>query len=332
MAIPILFIGIAVATGATGIGCATKGGFDQNKAKGINKEADRKVEIAAHRLDSLRKQCGDALNSLGEEKIFILNNGIDRFLKTFSQIKNVDLKETEALSEVKKLHMDKKEFEDLAKLTSISLSMVKGSVTGVAGGAAMAFGAYTAAGTFAAASTGTAISSLSGAAASNATLAFFGGGSLASGGLGMAGGSAVLGGLVAGPALLTMGLIVSANARKNLHNAQANMAKAEEICAEYEAGSEQCIAIRRRSYMYYCLLSRLDSYLFPLQIKMEEIINTEGFDYAKYTLDSKKSIAAIVSLVSTIKAVLDIPILKEDGSLTSESEEFINNYENVDFS
>lgn len=51
------------------------------------------------------------------------------------------------------------------------------------------------------ASTGTALSSLTGAAYWNATLAAFGGGSLATGGLGIAGGTVVLGGLVALPAL-----------------------------------------------------------------------------------------------------------------------------------
>ena len=55
--------------------------------------------------------------------------------------------------------------------------------------------AYTVSYTHLCASTGTSIASLSGAAATNATLAFFGGGSLAAGGLGMAGGTAVLGGL-----------------------------------------------------------------------------------------------------------------------------------------
>lgn len=50
---------------------------------------------------------------------------------------------------------------------------------------------------FGAASTGTAISSLSGAAATNATLAWLGGGSLAAGGGGMAAGTAVLGTITA---------------------------------------------------------------------------------------------------------------------------------------
>lgn len=49
------------------------------------------------------------------------------------------------------------------------------------------------------ASTGAAISGLYGVAATNATLAWFGGGALAAGGAGMAGGAAVLGGLFALP-------------------------------------------------------------------------------------------------------------------------------------
>ena len=55
--------------------------------------------------------------------------------------------------------------------------------------------AVTGAAAYGTASTGTAIASLSGAAAQNATLAWWGGGSLASGGFGMSGGLAVLGGI-----------------------------------------------------------------------------------------------------------------------------------------
>ncbi len=60
------------------------------------------------------------------------------------------------------------------------------------GAAVTAVGGATALGT---ASTGTAISSLSGAAAKNAALAWWGGGSIASGGFGMTGGMVVLGGI-----------------------------------------------------------------------------------------------------------------------------------------
>jgi len=61
---------------------------------------------------------------------------------------------------------------------------------------------YGAVGSLAAAGTGTAISSLSGVAATNATLAWLGGGTLAAGGGGIAVGTLALGGLLAGPAVL----------------------------------------------------------------------------------------------------------------------------------
>ncbi|MEL4241581.1 hypothetical protein [Shewanella xiamenensis] len=66
-------------------------------------------------------------------------------------------------------------------------------------GGSTALGAWGLVSLIGSASTGTAISSLSGVAATNATLAWFGGGSLATGGAGMAGGFWVLGGIVAAP-------------------------------------------------------------------------------------------------------------------------------------
>lgn len=71
-------------------------------------------------------------------------------------------------------------------------------VGSIAGGT-MAVGAWSLVTLFGSASTGTAIAGLSGAAATNATLAWFGGGALAAGGTGIAGGMTVLGGIVAIP-------------------------------------------------------------------------------------------------------------------------------------
>ncbi|MFD3651394.1 helix-turn-helix domain-containing protein [Streptomyces cyaneofuscatus] len=75
-----------------------------------------------------------------------------------------------------------------------------GGAAGVAAGGAAAYGAFTAAALFGTASTGAAISTLSGVAATNATLALLGGGTLAAGGAGMAGGTLLLTGMVAAPA------------------------------------------------------------------------------------------------------------------------------------
>jgi hypothetical protein len=66
-------------------------------------------------------------------------------------------------------------------------------------GGSLAVGSWALVTALGSASTGIAISGLSGVAATNATLAWFGGGALAAGGAGMAGGTAVLGGLFAIP-------------------------------------------------------------------------------------------------------------------------------------
>ncbi|MCQ2447039.1 MAG: hypothetical protein MJ141_09165, partial [Clostridia bacterium] len=144
-------------------------------------------------------------------------------------------------------------------------------------------------------------------------------GSLAAGGLGIAGGTAVLGSLVAGPALLVMGAIVGAKANKDLEAAKANAVQASEICAQLESGALQCVSIRRRTYMFYSLLARLEAFLTPLLFKMDEILKNEGLDYSKYSTESKKVISSAASTTITIKSILDTAILTEEGELTEDS-------------
>lgn len=321
MPLPILFIGIGIAatTGGLGIGKGVKAGVDFHTAKQVNKTANELVEAATDRLNNERLACGTSLSKLGEEKLFVLNHTIDEFLETFTKIKNIDFQESEGLDELKKLHIDNQDFVELKTMVNFAGSLAGGAVAGTAGGALAAFGAYGAAQALACASTGTAIASLSGAAATNATLAFFGGGSLAAGGLGMAGGAAVLGGLVAGPALMVMGFVAGHAAEKELEKAYINRSEAMQIACQLETSSLQCETIRRRTYMFYNLLARLDSYFLPLIFKMEDIFDTEGDDYRKYSNESKKAIASVASIALSIKSVLDTPLLTDDGLLTEES-------------
>lgn len=315
-----LFIGTAVATGLLGAGKTAKAAVDNSKANKINTIANKNVEEAKNRLVFQREEVSESLNSLGEIKLNILGDSVADFVQTFEKLKNVDFRSSVGLEELKNLHIDQKDFEELKKLSNFAIEVAGGATAGVAGGALTAMGAWGAASTFAFASTGTAISTLSGAAAGNATLAFFGGGAVSAGGMGIAGGAAILGGLIAGPALLVMGLITGSKMDEKLDKALANKAQSEEIVEAFDTASFQCSAIRRRTYMFYNLLSHLDAYFLPLVWKMEDIVNKEGVDYSMFSEDSKKTVMEAAASACSIKAIIDTPILTQDGILTEASE------------
>ena len=281
MPLPLFFIGAAVATGAFGGGKTIKAFVDNSKASRINQIANNDVQKAKAELERQRRAVSEALKQLGAVKLNVLNHSVNGFVEAFMQIKNVDFQSSIGLEELKNLHIDENTFQELKELGNFAVGVTGGAAAGVAGGALTALGAYGAATAFATASTGTAIASLSGVAATNATLAFFGGGSLAAGGLGMAGGMMVLGGLVAGPALMVMGLITGAQSKEKLENALANKAQAAEIAESLNAASAQCSAIRRRTNMFYNLLTHLDSIflrqIWQMQVQEEQAQErTEG--------------------------------------------------------
>ena len=323
MAIPLLFIAVAAVTGGVGVGTSIKAGIDQKDAKDTNEKAKEIIEKATEKINKYRKNCGEALDGLGVCKIRILDESVKPFIQEFEKLKHVELKESTGLNELQKLVLDKKSFEDLKDLQSMATSMAGGVVTGAMAGAITAFGAYGAAGALATASTGTAISALSGVAATNATLAFFGGGSLAAGGLGIAGGTAVLGGLVAGPALAILGIVVGSKASANKEKAHSNLNEANAFKEEIDTASVVCIGIRKRSNMFRRFLLSLNSVFEPLVHEMSEIIKKRGPDYMLFSNDEKKVVMEAMALAGAMKAVLDTPILDSEGNMTSESESII---------
>ena len=124
-------------------------------------------------------------------------------------------KDREAIPEEIGDNQIKQNFYDVDKtISAADIAMNTGK--GISAGIGTAVGTWALVSTYGVASTGTAIATLSGAAATNATLAWLGGGSLAAGGGGMAAGSVVLGGIVAIPALALTGLFSHLKANKKI--------------------------------------------------------------------------------------------------------------------
>ncbi len=329
MPIPFLFIAIAAGSAAFGIGKGVKAGFDQNDANKTALQAKNIADTANKTAENSRENSNNAIIDLGNKKVEILNGAISDFINSFEQIHNIELSASDGLNELHKFKIDKQSLKELKQASAVASSLASGMVSGSIIGAVTAFGAYSAVSTFGAASTGTAIAALSGVAAKNATLAFLGGGSLVTGGLGVTGGITVLGGLVAGPALAVMGFVVGAKAKANRDKAYSNLAEARKFCEEVRTLQAVCRGIRMRANMFEYLLVRLDTLLQPLVYNINEIINTTGTDYFKYSKEQKDTIAAALSLVGAVKSVLDTPVLTEDGTLTKESETLLENVSGI---
>lgn len=151
------------------------------------------------RRDKIAELCN--LNKLIEEKRIIINQN----LKDLINLKIYALKCLKKLSffsklvSIKKREIINSEFKNIEHVDftpsdlSNSLALYKQYTKGIISGISTATGGWGLVATFGVASTGTSISTLSGAAATNATLAWFGGGSVATGGGGMAAGTVVLG-------------------------------------------------------------------------------------------------------------------------------------------
>ena len=327
MPLPFILGGLAVGAGLFGAKKAYDAHEANGRAKSINRDAERSINEAKADLEQRRIGCQKSLEHLGLTKLDVLNHGILPFVKSFKKIKNVELRGSAGLDELSKFNISKEELAAMEQMGSLAESVVSGAAGGVAAGALAAIGAYGAATTFGVvAGTGTAISTLSGIAATNATLAFLGGGSLAAGGFGMAAGAAVLGGLVAGPFLAIMGLVLSSKAEENLEKARANRAEAEKIVEQCRTASSMCVSITMRCDYVSGVLDRMKQRLVTAINTIEKIVyrydDGSGFaDFGKFNDNEKKTLAAACALAKSIKSILDTPILTESGELTPESAE-----------
>jgi len=230
MPIPFILGGLALAAAGTGI----KKGFDanskNNEAREIVEDAQERFEDAQERLERERVRLNSELKEFAKLKLSVFTSEINTLVTLVKQCKDAD-----SVLKNENINFTAEEIKELESSVSNSLEISAGLGKGVASGALTAMGAYGSVGMLATASTGTAIGGLSGAAATNATLAWLGGGSLAAGGGGMALGTAVLGGMVAGPLIAVTGFVMNSKAEKNLTEA-------------YEYESEIDIGIEKIDY------------------------------------------------------------------------------------
>ncbi|WP_395490990.1 hypothetical protein ACG1VR_11585 [Cedecea davisae] len=320
MPIPIIVGAIAAAAGIYGIAKGVSGAKDHSDAKDLNESAQNMVDSTSAEIDLSRKATNDIIEDYGQRKLRAFNGVINEFIVTFSSLKNVELTSS---AELDKLNAGDFTTTTLAGLRQ-DYQMLKdaglGLGAGMGSGAALAFGAYNGTMLLATASTGTAISSLSGVAATNATLAWLGGGSLATGGFGMAGGMMVLGGIIAGPALAIFGHILGSKGEEALNNARTNMEQAQTIRAEGLLMVSKLQAIEKVTALANNVFSHTSGRLRGTVHEMKEALESYGEDFKAFPQESKEAVFKSVKYAQLLKAMIDTPILDEDGNLVLSTE------------
>ncbi|MBN2778668.1 MAG: hypothetical protein JXR36_13565 [Bacteroidales bacterium] len=319
MPIPFILGGIAI---ASAIGGAAKGVQSYNRfsdAKEINKEAKHIFESQKGLLNKQKNITANSLKKLGSLKLEVWGNELSNFVKQFDRVKNIELKGNSEIDKNFKASIEKAEIQGMKDLSMKAVEVLSGGVGALGTGALAGVASYGGAMMFASASTGTAISSLSGVAATNATMAWFGGGALSAGGFGMAGGALVLGGIVTGPILLAGGWMLSAKAQKNLEDAKANLAKSKQAVAQMKQGVSLLKAIEDTSKQFIDLLSKLrDKFKAELNI-LEYLLNQNSdkgnIDYTQLSEEAKYKLHLALQFAQVTKQVTETSLLNKNGSL-----------------
>ena len=294
MALPFILAGAALLAGGIGVKKGIDAKEDFDRAERIGRRAKRNHEDAIESLESEREKTNQSFQDLGRLKVSIFSDQIKYLVDEIKKRKKAKSKMTGFEQMVEELNLPQME-----KMVLGSLDIEKGLASGAASGALMGLGAYGSVGMLASASTGTAIASLSGAAATNATLAWLGGGSLAAGGFGMAGGMVVLGGLVAGPAIAITGFVMASKAEEALTKAR-----------DYESEVDQ--AIEKINSMEI-VLKGLQANAWEMSMTLTKL--AKYFDECKPDVESNEqgAFARLLKCGSAIKSVLETRMMEKNG-------------------
>jgi hypothetical protein len=295
--------------------------YPGQKANEIGKNAQERHERAVVQLKIEEKATDKLAEEYGQLQLDAMKHTIGRFITFIENLGQRGSTSVEYLLEGIDFSVEKiKEY----KAATIEVEVFfKGGVKAAGAAAAGYGGAVTIATTIGTASTGTAISSLSGAAATNAMLAWFGGGAVAAGGGGMAAGVWVLGGITAVPALAIGGFIAAREGQKALTKAQEYEAKVNKAIAEINEAKDYSQQIKRR-------ITELKRVFHSINTRAVAGLNELEFQ----PFDSKKDADAekFKQVFDLMKALVDImktSVLNSEGKLNLGTVTILEKYRNL---
>ncbi len=313
MPLPFILGGLALAAAGYGV----KKGIDaldaDCEADEFIKKAESLKEEATKKAESAESDCRRAFMRFGEKKLHVLSHTVSNFLDHFHRlersriiIEGINMQDIEGqVSDARKITNQYREVD-----CEVDFLDVTGTLgAGVLGGVLAAYGAYAGVGMLASTAGGVAIAELSGVAATNATLAWLGGGALSVGGFGMVGGMAVLGGLVAGPALAILGAFSASKMEKKLENAKAYCSQVEAAVKKADVMIDDLQAVRKMADLFTRQIEKCDALLFSLSQDAIATMKKHHYDTSRYDQEEKDQLCVTVSTLSTLSAFLKVPIM-----------------------
>lgn len=319
MVFPFILAGAALAAGGLGIGKGFRAVGRVNQAKELEEQAQARFEAQKVSVEKARDNCQAALETLGRRKLQVMDTEMRRFAVSFGRLKNVRLTDVPSMSEVPKAELQAME---QASIGFDAVDALKALAASGAAGATAGFVSYGAVGALATASTGAAISGLSGVAAANATLAWFGGGALSAGGLGMAGGAWILGSIVTGPVLAIGGMVMSAKSKESLANAKAKAAEATQAIEQMKTVEVATGLIQSRAEQIHSLLHGLWEELRRALPTLERVVAREQ-EWSRLTSAEREAVAAVTALAYLIRQLIDAPLFDAKGQPIDDSNRLI---------
>lgn len=316
----------------------TFGALDRSKAADIRASAEWRQERAKEELEEQKKTTQESLENLGTAKQDAYANGLTEFTKLYSRIGKVDLKPircAESGIDYKRFKIEYKEISTTAVALTTKLAAAGG---GLVAGAALASAAYGVATIATTATFGT----LSGVAASNATLAWLGGGSLASGGAGVAGGMVVLGGVALAP-LLVAGIWYGVSKGKQQLNEAYNFSDEVDVVVEkIRSIVLELQKVTKGADLFRDVILSMSGLMDYENGKLERIVHRldERGLWRKFIVDPVKRILNMqvltaeeasdfrdaVNCASLLKKIIDKPLLNEEGAFMQDAIEMLNEH------
>ena len=293
---------------------------DRRKSIKTREEADQLKADIEKTNEDIRDDLNETLEAFGKYRLEALSATVGKFLHCLEVMNQKSkVKEYEFLTEIDIQAEEVKEMEaiDMKASEALRTLAVGGgfAAVGIAGTPVIVTSAITALCT---ASTGTAISTLSGAAASNAVLAWLGGGTIAMSGGGVAAGTVVLGAITAtatiGLAMVAVGTLASRFYSKKNTEAEAYLADVKVWAEQMQAGWTVIGGIKRKITELYDITDKLKTKSEGLLLKLESIAG----DFDPNNNDHVKLFQQCAILAKSMSELAQTPILDDDGNLSEQ--------------